>query len=308
MILYLTYWFPSRARARAVAKFMTATAIAGVVGAPLSSALLKLEGLSGLHGWQWLFLSEGIPTILMGISVLVVLRDHPKDAPWLSDGEKKWLEGELQRDRDEGGASGAHHVLDAFKTPMVWVLAGIFFLDQIGIYTVNLWMPLLLNSFVHAGQGPGAASLIAQYATVPYVAAAVLMVAVGWSSDRTEERRGHIAGCMLLAGAGFGWAAYSHSLGAALCAMTLAAVGYWSIMGPFWALPTRVLGGQAAAGGVAIITMVGGVGGFLGPFMTGRLRDLTHGFQAGLLAIGGLAVFGAGLCFVLKKSEKQGSA
>ena len=105
---------------------MTATAIAGVVGAPLSSALLKLEGVSGLHGWQWLFLVEGIPTMLMGISVLFVLKDHPKDAGWLSDPEKEWLEGELQRDRDEGGASGAHHVLDAFRMPMVWVLAGIY--------------------------------------------------------------------------------------------------------------------------------------------------------------------------------------
>jgi MFS family permease len=244
----------------------------------------------------------------MGISVLSLLRDHPDDAPWLSDAEKHWLDGELERDRNEGGASETRHLLDAFKMPMVWVLAGIFFLDQIGIYTVNLWMPLVLNSFLHAGSGPGAASLIARYATVPYVAAAIVMVVVGRSSDRTEERRGHIAGCMLLAAAGFGWAAYAHSLGAALCAMTLATAGYWSIMGPFWALPTRVLGGQAAAGGVAIITMVGGIGGFLGPYMTGRLRDLTHGFQDGLLVIGGLAVAAAGLCFVLKKPDKQVSA
>ena len=309
MILYLTYWFPSRERARAVATFMTATAIAGVVGAPLSSALLKLEGVSGLHGWQWLFISEGFPTILMGISVLFVLRDHPKDAPWLSDGEKNWLEDELQRDRDAGGASGAHHLRDAFRLPMVWVLAGIFFLDQIGIYTVNLWMPLILNGFVHAGQGPAAASIIARYATVPYVAAAIFLVVVGWTSDRTGERRWHIAACLLLAAGGFGWAAYAGSLTAALCALSLAAIGFWGIMGPFWALPTRVLGGEAAAGGVAIITMVGGIGGFLGPFMTGRLRDATHGYKVGLIVIGGLAAVGAGLCAALNKpAEDEPSA
>ena len=305
MILYLTYWFPSKERARAVATFMTATAIAGVVGAPLSSALLKLEGFSGLHGWQWLFISEGVPTILMGISVLFVLKDHPDDAPWLSDPEKKWLGEELKRDREAGGADNHHHVLDAFKMPMVWVLAGIFFLEQVGVYTVNLWMPLLLNTFVHAGAGPGAASLIARYATVPYVAAAIFMVLVGWNSDRTGERRWHIAGCMLLAAAGFGWAAHATSLATSLCAMTLAAMGYWSIMGPFWTLPTGVLGGQAAAGGVAIITMVGGIGAFLGPFMTGKLKDLTHSFQAGLLAIAGLAVLGAVLCAFLRKPAPE---
>jgi ACS family tartrate transporter-like MFS transporter len=141
MILYLTYWFPSQERAKAVAKFMTATSIAGVVGAERSRVLLKLEGHGGLHGWQWLFLLEGLPTILLGVSVLFIMKDHPDDAKWLSDDEKKWLDTELERDRREGGASEKHHLLDAFKLPMVWVLAVIFMLDQVGVYTVNLWMP-----------------------------------------------------------------------------------------------------------------------------------------------------------------------
>lgn len=305
MILYLTYWFPSQQRANAVAKFMTATAIAGVIGAPVSSALLKLEGRAGLHGWQWLFLVEGIPTFLMGISVLFYLRDKPDDAPWLSDDEKKWLDTELERDKKESGADAHGSLKDAFKTPMVWVLAGLFFLNQIGIYTVNLWMPLMLNSFLHGGASTGStlsaadASHIAKYATIPYAAATVFMVLVGRSSDRTGERRGHIAFCMVLAFAGFGWAAMAHSFATELMATTLAAMGFWSIMGPFWALPTRVLTGPAAAGGVAIITMVGGVGGFLGPFLTGRLKDLTHGFAGGLWAIAGVALLGACLCFAL---------
>ncbi len=302
MILYLTYWFPSGERARAVAKFMTATSIAGVVGAPLSSFLLKLDGKAGLHGWQWLFLMEGVPTFLMGISVLFVLKNHPDDAGWLTEPEKKWLDGELERDRKEGGASERHNLLDAFKLPMVWVLAIVFFLDQVGVYTVNIWMPLLLNSFAHLG-GANAASVIARYATVPYVAAAVFTVIVGWSSDRTGERRWHIAGCFLLSVIGFGWAAYAHSLVTVLCAMTLAAVGYWSMMGPFWALPTRVLGGQAAAGGVAIITMIGSLGGFVGPTLTGKLKDVTHTFSAGLLVVGGMAAVGAGLCWLLKPAS-----
>ena len=309
MILYLTYWFPSRERARAVAKFMTATSIAGVVGAPVASALLKLEGRSHLHGWQWLFLVEGVPTFLAGFSVLWLLKDKPDDATWLSNEEKQWLDTELEKDRNAGGATENHSLGDAFRTPMIWVLAGIFFLDQVGVYTVNLWMPLILNNFLRGGAGaqgtalsPAAASLIARYATLPYVAAAIFTVVVGWSSDRSGERRWHIAGCLALSALGFTWAGFTHSFAFALCAMTLAAMGYWSIMGPFWALPTRVLGGQAAAGGVAIITMVGGVGGFLGPFLTGRLRDLTHGFSGGLYTIAGLSLLGAALCFALRSS------
>ena len=311
MILYLTYWFPSSERARAVAKFMTATSIAGVVGAPLSSFLLQLEGRAGLHGWQWLFLMEGLPTILGGISVLFFLRDRPDDAPWLSDAEKAWLDAELEHDRNEGGATTRHNLLDAFKLPMVWVLAVIFMLDQIGVYTVNIWMPLVLNTFVHisgaAGAASGGAAMVARYATIPYVGAAIFTVIVGWSSDRTGERRIHMAACMVLAAIGFSWAAYAHSLPSALIAFTLAAIGYWSLMGPFWALPTRALGGQAAAGGVAIITMIGSLGGFAGPFMTGRLRDLTHNFTFGLLVVAGTAVVAAGLCFVLPvEKSRQG--
>lgn len=306
MILYLTYWFPSGERARAIAKFMTATSLAGVVGGPLSGFLLKLEGRSGLHGWQWLFLTEGLSTVVMGVSVLFVLKDRPEDAAWLTAPEKQWLGGELERDRREGGASERHHLLDAFRLPMVWVLAVVFLLSQVGVYTVNLWMPLLLHSFL-PNAGAGGVGMIARYGTLPYLAAAVCTVIVGWSSDRRRERRGHIAGCLLVSAAGFCWAAYAQSLPAVLAAMTFGAIGYWSMMGPFWALPTRVLGGRAAAGGVAIITMIGSIGGFFGPYLTGRLKDLTGGFRAGLLVIAGMTVAGACLCVLLRVREQSGS-
>jgi len=305
MILYLTYWFPSHQRAAAVAKFMTATSIAGVVGGFISHYLLKLDGAGGLHGWQWLFLMEGIPTLLMGVSVLFVLKDHPRDAGWLTEPERKWLDAELERDKKEGGASEKHNLMDAFKLPMVWILAGIFALDQVGVYTVNLWMPDMLATVMGGGTGKAAAatsSMVALLSTLPYLAAAVCTVLVGWNSDRTFERRWHIAGCFLLSATGFAWAAYAHSLVTVLLAMTLAAIGYWSLMGPFWALPTRVLGGQAAAGGVAIITMIGSLGAFAGPSLTGGMKDATHNFTAGLLLIGGLAVVGAVLCLLLLKA------
>ena len=316
MILYLTYWFPSQQRARAIAKFMTATSIAGVVGAPISGSLLKLEGLLHLHGWQWLFLVEGIPSFLMGFSVLFLLKDKPDDAGWLSDDEKLWLDAELERDRQTGGAAEHHRLMDAFKMPMIWILAGICFLDQIGVYTVNLWMPLILTSFLHGARAANGslsaadASRIATYATIPYIAAAICTVAIGYSSDRTGERRWHIAGCMILSAIGFGWAGATHSFTAALIGFTLAAVGYWSIMGPFWTLPTSMLGGRAAAGGVAIIMMISGAGGFVGPYLTGRLRDLTHSFSGGLYTIAALALVAAAMCGLLpgRAKPKLGSA
>src|SRR6201996_1158814 len=138
MLLYLTFLFPSHERARAVAKFMTATSLAGVVGGPLSSALLKLEGHLGLAGWQWLFLSEGIPTILLGISVLFLLQDNPDKAPWLSPNERQWLDRELEQDRQRSGASSHHHLGDAFRLPALWVLAAIYLVSQAGVYIVNL--------------------------------------------------------------------------------------------------------------------------------------------------------------------------
>lgn len=304
MLLYLTFWFPSQERARAVAKFMTATSLAGVVGAPLSSALLKLDGVGGLSGWQWLFLFEGIPTVLLGISVLWFLRDGPEKAEWLTTDERTWLKSELRRDEERYGAAQHHNLLDAFKLPAVWVLAGVYIIIQIGVYIVNLWMPLILTGLTR-GDGSGDSSLIARYATVPYLLAAMFTVVVGWSSDRSNERQGHLAGCMALAAAGFAWAARAQSIPVALCAMSLVAIGLWSTMGPFWALTTRMIGGAAAAGGVATITMVGALGGFLGPYMTGRLRDATHSFAGGLYVMSAMALVAAALSIVAPKRRPQ---
>lgn len=304
MLLYLTFWFPSHERARAVAKFMTATSLAGVVGAPLSSALLRLDGAAGLSGWQWLFLFEGMPTVLLGLSVLFVLKDGPDVAEWLTTEERTWLKSELRRDEERYGAAEHHHLLDAFKLPAVWVLAGVYIVIQIGVYIVNLWMPLILSGLTH-GDGRADTSLIARYATVPYLLAAIFTVVVGWSSDRWNERRGHLAGCMALAAVGFAWAARAQSIPVALCAMSLAAIGLWSTMGPFWALTTRMVGGAAAAGGVAMITTVGGFGGFIGPYFTGRLRDATHSFAGGLYLMSGLALGAAGLALVANGRQRQ---
>jgi ACS family tartrate transporter-like MFS transporter len=301
MLLYLKFWFPSHERARAVAKFMTATSLAGVVGAPVSSALLKLDGVLGLHGWQWLFLFEGVPTVLLGISVLFVLNDGPDAADWLTPEERSWLNSELRRDEERYGASKHHNLLDAFRLPAVWVLTGVYIIIQIGVYIVNLWMPLILSGLARSGGADS--SQIARYSTVPYLLAAIATVVVGWSSDRWNERRGHLAGCMALAAVGFALAAQAENIATALCAMSLVAIGLWSTMGPFWALATRMIGGTAAVGGIATITTVGACGGFLGPYVTGRMRDVTHSFAGGLYLVGLLALGAAILALLARGRE-----
>jgi ACS family tartrate transporter-like MFS transporter len=305
MIFYLTYWYPSHERARAVAKFMTATSLAGVVGGPLSSALLRLDGFKGLAGWQWLFLSEGIPTILLGISVLFLLKNKPEDVHWLKPEEKAWLADELQRDRVRYGAAEHHALRDAIRLPMLWLLAGAYFISQVGVYIVNLWMPLILNTF---SGGQHTASVIARYATLPYLAAAIFTVIVGWNSDRTNERRWHIAGCLLLAATGFAWTAVAPNIAIAIVSMTFAAMGLWSMMGPFWTLTTSVLGDAAAAAAVAILTTIGGVGAFLGPYSIGRIRDLTHSFKDGLYAMSALAVCAALLALAARTGKQPTKA
>jgi len=312
MLLYFTFWFPSHERARAVAWFMTATSLAGVVGAPLASTLLKLNGVHGLSGWQWLFLCEGIPTVLLGVSVLWVLHDSPQQVAWLAPAEKQWLQAELERDQQRYGATQYHRLMDAFRLPAVWLLAGVYIVIQIGVYIVNLWMPLILNGLANglangpARNGAANAALIARYATLPYLLAAVCTVMVGRTSDRWNERRWHLAGCMVLAASGCAWAARAGSIAAALCAMSLLAIGLWSTMGPFWALMTRMVSGSGATGAVAIITTVGGLGGFLGPYLTGFLRDATHSFAGGLYALGGLCCCAAALA--LRAPRRPNSA
>jgi ACS family tartrate transporter-like MFS transporter len=306
MLLYLTYWFPSHERARAVAWFMTATSLAGVVGGPLSSALLQLDGLWGLHGWQWLFIAEGIPTILLGISVLFVLKDGPGQADWLTGQEQRWLTNELEQDRARYGATKHHAFADAFRLPAVWMLAFVYVSIQIGVYIVNLWMPLMLDSLSsNAGHD---ASMIARFSTLPYLLAALFTVAIGWSSDCFNERSGHLAGCMALAAVGFAWAAMASSVAIALCAFCLAAMGLWSTMGPFWALMTRTVAGTAAAAGVALITTLGGFGGFLGPYITGRLREATHSFSHGLYAVSILALIASLVSIATRQLKEQPSA
>jgi ACS family tartrate transporter-like MFS transporter len=285
MILYLTYWFPTAERARAVAQFMTATAIAGVVGGPVSGALLAMDGVGGLAGWQWLFLVEGLPAVGLGLFVLRFLTDRPEDAEWLPEDERTWLAARMREERAERERSHPLTVRSVFASPVVWRLAGLYFSLVIGLYGISFWLPQIVRGFSGLSDlGVGVVSAL------PYVVAAAGMVGVAAHSDRTGERRWHVAGPALVGMVGFLASAASSSPLPALIALSAAAFGIWGAAGTFWTLPTAFLHGTAAAAGIALINSVGNIGGFVGPYVLGWAKEATGSFAGGILVLaGGLA-------------------
>jgi ACS family tartrate transporter-like MFS transporter len=277
MILYLTYWFPAAERARAVALFMTATAMAGVVGGPISGALLEMDGIGGLAGWQWLFLLEGLPAVALGFVVLAVMTDRPEQARWLEAHERSWLAARIAAEHESVAARHGTGLRLAFAQPRVWSLGVLYFALVLSIYGVSLWLPQIV-----AGLASMSAFTVGLVTAVPYLVASIGMVVVGRHSDRTGERRWHIAGPALVGALGFAASASFEHPALALASLSLAALGIWSALGPFWTLPPSFLAGTAAAGGIALINSVGNLGGFAGPYALGLLKQATGGFRAGL--------------------------
>lgn len=295
VVLFLTYWFPARQRAQAVSLFMTATAISGVFGGPLSGALLDLNGRHGVAGWQWLFLIEAAPAILLGAVTWFALPDRPSQARWLTPDESGWLEQELARDNTPRLESGGR-LRDAFSREVCY-LSVLYFSLVCSMYSVTLWMPQIIKAF--EGFNDFAVGCLS---AIPYACAAYGMVMVGRHSDRTGERRWHVAVSAWVGALGLilsGLAAGHPWLG--LLSLALAALGIWGTVGPFWALPTTMLRGTAAAAGIAIINSLGNLGGFVGPYAVGLIKTRTGHFAAGLyglaalLALGGVLALWRGL-------------
>ena len=298
IILYLTHWFPQRERARAVGLFMTATAMAGVIGAPISSALLQLHGFGGLNGWQWLFLIEGVPAILLAPLVWVYMTERPSEAAWLTADERDWLTREMAAEQAQ--TKDAHVTLRAALTsPRLWIVSLPYFCVVIAFYGVTFWLPQILQ----AGSGYSAA-LVVLLSAIPYVAATIGLATVGAHSDRTGERRWHVAVPCLIGALGFVLTVLAPPSPAfALATLSIAAFGIWGTLGPFWAIPTAFLRGTAAAGGIALVNSIGNVGGFVGPYLMGWIRDATGGFSAGLLTLAAILVVGAAIVLRLQEPE-----
>ncbi len=291
MIVYLTYWIPSRERARAFALFLTSTSLAGVFGGPISAVLLQMDDVGGLRGWQWLFLAEGLPAIVLGTVTLRCLADRPEQATWLSPAERDWLSKKMAREHEEKRLSHHYTLLEALTHPRVWRLCLLYFSIIISFYGVAFWLPQIVKSFSGLSN-----SLVALISAVPYLAASICMVITANHSDKTRERRWHVAIPAYGGGLGLALSAYflqqSHPV-AAFVSLCLAALGIWSTLGPFWSLPTAFLSGTAAAGGIALINSIGNIGGFVGPYVFGFAKEATDSFTSGLLLLS-LTLFIAG--------------
>jgi ACS family tartrate transporter-like MFS transporter len=289
MLFYLTHWIPARERARVFALFLTSTALAGVVGAPVSAALLKLDGVAGLEGWQWLFLVEGIPAVLLGVATWFYLPDRPGNAPWLAPAEAAQLEGVLAAERAERERALRLTLWQALTHGRIWRLCVLYFSIIISFYGIAFWLPQIVHSTL--------------LAAIPYLVAAVGMVALARYSDRTGDRRRPVALAAFVAAAALviGALVQGHPV-AAFVTLCVAATGIWGTLGPFWSLPTSFLSGTAAAGGIALVNSIGNVGGFVGPTVMGFLRQRTQGFEAGLVALAATLVIAGVLALSLPEN------
>jgi MFS transporter, ACS family, tartrate transporter len=297
IIYYLGNWYPKSDRARAVSWFMLGIPLSTVVGGPLAGVILELNGLHGLTGWQWLFLLEGIPAVVLGVVVLFYLTDSPEQAAWLEPDERAWLAGKV---RAEGAAARERHNIGlgaALLHPTVWGLCIVLFACQCCSYGLTLWIPQIVQGL--SGLSPIAVGAIS---AIPYAAAAVGMILIGASSDRSGERILHVAIPSAIAAVGFAASAYLTSPVPSMIALTVAAVGDIGTRGPFWALPTRFLTGSAAAGGIALINTFASLGGFVGPYAVGLVRSMTGSFAGGMLFLAAVMLVGAVVAVLLRNA------
>jgi D-galactonate transporter len=288
IILYLTYWYPSERRARMTSLFMTAIPISGMLGGPLSGWIMQsMEGINGWRGWQWLFVVEALPAVVMGVATLFYLDNSIRSARWLTDDEKALLDRNLDRDRAH---VVEHPTLGAvFADRRLWRMCLIYFCCVIGQYGLTFWLPTLVQQ-----AGVSGALQIGLLTAVPYTGGVVAMILFGRSADRRRERRWHTAVPMIIGAIGLTLSAVAgkHTAAAILC-LTVAAGGILTCAPLFWSLPTAVLGGAAAAAGIAAINSVGNLAGFVSPYVVGWLKDATSSTEAGMFAVSAVLVFGA---------------
>jgi len=283
VILYLTYWFPQRYRGRVTAGFMTAIPIASFVAAPLSGFLLELHGL-GLKSWQWMFILEGVPSVLLGIVVLRFLTDRPSQAAWLTREQREWLANEMESERaaTAHATGGRDHGLgDVLRSLLSWNvlrLALIYFGLTTGLYGIELWLPQIVKSF-------GLSNIeVGLVAAIPYAVAIATMMLWASYSDRSGQRLNHVALACGIGCVGMGIAAtMAGHLALTMVCLSIAIAGVMAARPPFWALPTEFLSGRKAAAGIAAINSIGNLGGFFGPTLIGYVREISGSFTVGLM-------------------------
>jgi D-galactonate transporter len=298
IILYLTYWYPAGRRARATSLFMTAIAVAGIVGGPLSGWILhSLSGAGGLQGWQWLFLIEALPSVVLGVAAWFWLEDRVSGAAWLTPAERALIAREVAA---EEAQKADEPILRVLGNPWVWLLAFVYFAIVSGLYGVTFWLPTIIK-----GLGVSDPLDVGLVSAVPWAFGIVAMMLAARSADRRMERRWHTLVACLVAAAGLEISvACSGQVVAAMAGLTLCAMGIMAALPVFWGNPTGFLGGTAAAAGIALINSVGNLSGFGAPFVIGWIKERTHSTDAGLHLLAGVLVIGAFAVMALRPAAR----
>jgi D-galactonate transporter len=284
IIFYLTLWFPGVYRARIIAYFMAAIPLSSVIGAPVSGLILYADGALGLRGWQWLFIIEAVPAILLGFVCWFYLTDHPAHAVWLAPEERQWLVERMAAERRVREQARRYGVMEALVNPRVLAIALIYFGAVAVNYGLSFWLPQIVKAFGLNNAQTGFVTAI------PYVIGTIGMVYWGRRSDRLGERKGHMAIALIAAAGGIAVSAVLSDPVAKMIALSVAGFGIFSCLPIFWTFPTAFLSGTAAASGIAVINSIGNLSGFAGPYVMGALRDYTGSFASGLFVIAGAAV------------------
>jgi MFS transporter, ACS family, tartrate transporter len=294
IVVYLTHWYREQDRARAMAMFMSAIPIAQVIGAPISGALLQIHWL-GYSGWRWLLVLEGVPAVIAGFAALFYLTDRPRDARWLSDDERAWISGELER--EAGAKQGAQTSWwRLFQNRDVILLTAVYFLGACAQYGFSFWLPKMIQRLSGFGSFQ-----VAMIAALPFLASWPVMLLLSWSSDRTGERRWHTAAAYLALAAGLAGSIWSgRSVPIGILMFSLAGIGISTRLPAFWTLPASLLGGATAAASVGAINCIGNLGGFVGPYLLGALSTATGGYSTGIWYLAGASVLAAVLILLVR--------
>jgi D-galactonate transporter len=295
IVLYLTYWFPAQRRSRMNALFMIGIPFAGVIGGPLSGWIMNaFNGTHGWSGWQWLFLLEAIPSMVLGIITLFYLPNSIRASKWLSEEEKQILEENIAKD---GGGKVDHSLGSVFRNGKVWLMAAIYFCCMMGLYGVSFYLPTLVKA-----TGIKDPLDVGMLTAIPYGCAVVAMLLIAKSADRTRERRWHFAIASALGGLGMLLSTiYGSNVVIALAALSLGTAGLLATMPVFWTYPSAILSGTAAAAGIALINSVGNLAGFVSPSIIGFMKDVTQSTNAGMYVVSAALFLGAVLALLQPK-------
>ncbi len=303
IIFFLTLWFPAKERARIVGLFMAAIPLSTVIGGPISGKLLDLDGMLGLHGWQWLYITEAVPALLLSGVVYLYLTDKPADAHWLAADERAWLVQRLQQERQAKEQAGHLSVLQAVTNPRVLAVALIYFGANATNYGLSFFLPTIVKGF------GGLSNLqIGLITALPYVVGVAGMIWWGRRSDVRRERKGHAAFALLVAAVGIGASTLFADPVLKMSCLTVAGFGIFACLPIIWTLPTAFLSGAAAAGGIATVNALGNLAGFFGPYAMGYMKDLTGSFDSGLWMLSAAGVVGMIVVLALPHDGRLGDA